>query len=85
MAGSRRAEAASAVHSIFVALVENMAPIDYITAVILSQHPDGVEKAALKAEVETFLKDPKAANFAWYLGMSGKKVERAQEVVKNAR
>lgn len=59
-----------------------MAPIDYITAVILSQHPEGIVKEKLKTEVVNFLQNPKAADYAWYFGMSGKKVERAQEAAK---
>jgi hypothetical protein len=74
------AEVAAAAHAIFSSLVERMRPIDYITAVVLSAHPEGLTEAQLRKAVEDFLKDPKAAEYAWHLGMNASRVKRAKEV-----
>lgn len=73
------AEAISAAHSIFSALVQRMQPIEYITAVILAQFRDGLTRDQLKNEVETFLKRPDVDRFAWYLGVNESKIRRAKE------
>jgi hypothetical protein len=76
-------EVAAAAQSLFECLVERVFPIDYVTAVILSDHfaSVGVSPAQLKEEVEKFLANPEAEQFAWYLGMSKKKVEQAQDAL----
>jgi hypothetical protein len=77
------AEATAAVQSLFESLVQRIHPIDYVTAVILSDHfaSEGVPPAQLKKEVENFLADPKAKEFAWYLGMSDKKIDEARDAL----
>jgi hypothetical protein len=75
------AEAASAAQSVIESIVQRVLPLDYVTAVILSNHTTGVTPEDLELEVETFLKDPAAKDFAWYLGMRGEKVRQAKEIV----
>ena len=75
------AEAVGAVHAIFSSLVQRMRPIDYITAVILSVHPEGLTTAELRRSVEDFLNDPQASKFAWHFGMNESLVKRATEVL----
>lgn len=74
-------EALGAVHAIFSSLVQRMRPIDYITAVILAAHPDGLTGPELQQAVEDFLKDANASQFAWHLGMNADRVRRAKEVL----
>lgn len=69
----------SAVRSIYSSLVQEMRPIDYVTYVILSKSPDGVTKAKLKEDVTKFLADPGSQQFAWYLGMKEKLLDKARE------
>jgi hypothetical protein len=72
-------EVVSAVHTIFSSLVQGMRPIDYITAVILSNSEE-LTGADLRKAVEDFLRNPNASQFSWYLGMSEDRVRRAREV-----
>jgi hypothetical protein len=74
------AEGIAAVFAIFTALVQRMRPIDYVTAVVLAAHPDGIGEAQLRQEVEEFLNDTKAADFSWQLGMNESLARRAKEV-----
>jgi hypothetical protein len=73
------AEAAGAIHAIFVSLVDRMQPIDYVTAVILANQPFGLTDDELKSKVETYLANPDETKFAWYLAMSGEKIDEAKE------
>jgi hypothetical protein len=75
-------EAISAVRSIYSSLVQEMRPIDYVTYVILSKYPNGASKAELESAVVKFLSDPASQNFAWYLGMTDRLIQRAQEPTK---
>ncbi len=54
------AEAIGAIRTIFASLVQRMRPIDYVTSVILANHPEGMTSKALRGAVEEFLRDPKA-------------------------
>jgi hypothetical protein len=75
-------EALSAVRSIVSSLVETMRPIDYVTYLILSTKPDGMTETELEEGVLNFLKNPQSVDFAWYLGMSGDRLSRAEEVTQ---
>jgi hypothetical protein len=63
--------------SVFAAMVETMEPLEYVTAVTLSRHKDGLSPAELEKEANTFLDDPKTKRFGWHLGMTDKLVEQA--------
>ena len=73
-------ETISAVRSVISSLVQTMQPIDYVTYVILSRTPEGIERSALKKSIEEFLAKPKSTKFAWYLGMTEGLLNRAKEV-----
>jgi hypothetical protein len=75
------AEAVGAAQAIFSSLVQRMRPIDYITGVILSAHPEGLTEKALQQAVEGFLNDKNASEFAWHFGMNPARVKRAKEVL----
>jgi hypothetical protein len=75
------ADAVGAAYAIFSSLVQRMRPIDYITSVILSVHPKGLSEGELRQEVEKFLGDPRAAEYAWHFAMSESRVQRAKEVL----
>jgi hypothetical protein len=64
--------------TVFSALVERMAPLEYVTVVILATHTKGIEEADLANEIEAFVKDPNTRTFSWHLGMS-------EEIVDDAR
>lgn len=70
-------ESYSAARSVFSALIEKMTPLEYVTAVVLSQHQQGVDETKLSQEVDHFLASPKTRAFGWYLGMTEKLVETA--------
>lgn len=80
--GETVAAAASAAQSVFAALVQTMRPIDYVTAVVLSVHPEGLTEDALERAVREYLDRPDAVQFSWYLGMSASRVERAREALQ---
>jgi hypothetical protein len=65
--------------SVFSALVERMTPLEYVTAVILSQHKEGIDEAALIAEVDRFLENPNTMTFGWHLGLTARMVEKARK------
>jgi hypothetical protein len=67
-----------AAHAVFGAMVEKMTPLEYVTAVILAQHKDGIEEATLADEVNAFLEDPNTRKFGWHVGMTEKRVEEAR-------
>ena len=66
-----------AARSVFSALVENMIPLNYVTAVILSRHKEGTDAATLEKEVNEFLDDPGTMTFGWHLSMTPDKVAQA--------
>jgi hypothetical protein len=72
-------EAISAVRSIYSSLVQYMAPINYVTYVILSRTPEGVPEDELKKSIEKFVADPSSANFEWYLGMRKGLLDQARQ------
>lgn len=63
--------------SVFAAMVETMEPLEYVTAVILSQHTEGLSLPELERKVNTFLEDPRTKSFGWHLGMTDKLVQQA--------
>lgn len=77
------AEASAAVQSVVESLVQRISAVDYVTAVVLSDHfaSEAISPDTLKKEVEDFLADPNARRFAWYLGMRGSKLKEAQDAV----
>ena len=74
------AEASAAVQSVVESLIQRISAIDYVTAVILSDHfaSAAILPETLKKDVEAFLADPNAERFAWYLGVRGDKLKQAQ-------
>jgi hypothetical protein len=72
-------EAVGAARTIVAALVQSMSAIDYITYVILSQHPDGMSEDDLAKEVKSFVKQENATKFAFYLGMDGARSRAAAD------
>jgi hypothetical protein len=72
-------EAYVAAQSVFSALVEKMKPLEYVTIVILSQYPQGVDEGMLAEEVEKFLDSPNTRTFGWHLGMTEKRVNEARD------
>jgi len=72
-----------AVEAIFAALVQRMRPIDYVTCVILANHPNGMTPDELSGAVRDFLSGTRADEYAWYLGMNQSRVTRAKEVLAN--
>jgi hypothetical protein len=74
-------ESINAVRSVLEALVQQMQPIDYVTAVILSRRPEGMTPETLQNEVVAFLNGPRSDEYAWYLGMSKDRMRRAREVI----
>jgi hypothetical protein len=71
-------ESYCAARSVFSALVEKMAPLEYITVVILATHKEGVEEAELANGVEAFVNEPNTQTFSWHLGMSEQTVDDAR-------
>lgn len=67
-----------AARTLFSALVERMAPLEYVTVVILATHTNGIEPSDLANEVEAFINDPNTRTFSWHLGMS-------EEIVDDGR
>jgi hypothetical protein len=53
-----------------------------VTYVILSKYPNGASNAELESAVVKFLSDPASQSFAWYLGMTDRLIQRAQEPTK---
>lgn len=78
-------ETVEAIRSIFAALVERMRPIDYVTSVILANNEGGMTEEELRAAVGAFLNDPRAADYAWYLSMTGETIRRAKEVLADPK
>jgi hypothetical protein len=74
-------DAYRAAQSVFSALIEKIGALEYVTAVILSKSPQGMDEGELLEEVNKFLDDPKTKEFGWHLGMTGQIVEDA----RNAR
>ncbi|MBB3564976.1 hypothetical protein FHX06_006346 [Rhizobium sp. BK512] len=72
----------AATQTIIAALVQKMQPIDYISYVILSQSPEGIEAGAFKEAVAAFVEEPDLTVFAPYLGMTEEKAMQAAEVIK---
>lgn len=68
----------NAAMSVLSALVESMEPLSYVTAAVLSRHKDGIEEAALRAEVDRFLDGESVGKFSWYLGTTASKMEEAR-------
>jgi hypothetical protein len=77
-------EVVHAITAAYGALIETMLPLDYVACVLLSGHPDGLGKEDLRLEVVTFLKNPKAKNLPWYLGMSSSSIRDAIDKTKQA-
>ncbi|AXC09922.1 hypothetical protein ACPOL_0547 [Acidisarcina polymorpha] len=76
------AEAGAALMSVFESLVQRMSAIQYVTAVVLSEHiPAGIKPNALEAKVKDFLNDPKSHEYAWHLGMSKGRLSEAKEAI----
>jgi len=74
------AEVFGAAHTIFASLVQRMRPIDYISCVILSAHPQGMTGTELQEAVTSFLAKPDQKQFSWYLRLSDGPLERAKDV-----
>jgi hypothetical protein len=72
-------DAYRAAQAVFVALIEKMKPLPYITAVILSQSPEGLEESDLVKKVNEFLDAERTAEFGWHLGMSKGRLEDARK------
>jgi|GEM_PF-2578928 hypothetical protein len=75
-------EAWGAVQTLIASLVQTMSPINYITYVMLSQSPDGIDEVTLKQSVEQFLRAPELSKFAWHLGMTESIAKRALEATQ---
>jgi hypothetical protein len=70
-------ESYCAARSVFSALVEKMAPLEYVTVAVLAPHVKGIEEADLANEVERFIRDRNTRTFSWHLGMSEQIVDDA--------
>jgi hypothetical protein len=75
------AEIFGAAHTIFSSLVQRMSPIDYISCVVLSAHPEGMTDIELQNAVKSFLDDPNQDQFSWYLRVSDDTIARAKAVL----
>lgn len=70
----------SAARSLLSAFVEKRDPLAYVVYAHLARHhPDEIDRAKLKAEIERFLDDPKSADFSWYLCMSEARARQAKD------
>lgn len=70
-----------ATRAILTSLVQTMQPIDYVTAVVLAVHPDGMTRADLERQVKVFLDRPDLVEFSWHFGMNVERARRAREML----
>lgn len=76
-------ETVTAIQSILASLVQNMQPIDYVAAIVLSQQVAGLTPEELRTHILEFLNTPRLDEYGWYLGMSKDRFRRAHEVVQS--
>lgn len=76
------AEVGAAIMSMFESLVQRMSEIQYVTAVVLSEHiPSGIAPEQLKIKVSQYLNDPTSAGYSWHFGMSQERLAEAKRAL----
>jgi hypothetical protein len=65
---------------------QKLHPVAYMTALVLSGTPEGIERASLQKVVTEFIEDAGAASAAgalpWYLGLRSKLIAEARDALK---
>ena len=76
------AEAGAAIMSMFESLVQRMSEIQYVTAVVLSEHiPSGIVPEQLQIKVTEYLNDPTLVEYSWHFGMSKGRLAEAKRAL----
>jgi hypothetical protein len=75
----------AAVSAAIATVYEEMHPLHYVACVVLAGYPNGLTKAELKDNLDSFFTTADPAKYPWYLGLSKELLSNAEQAYQKGQ